>query len=102
MSAGCIDSIALATRRWSSAQRRHQLGMTNLANLVVRELEAAADLVEDAPAHQLLHAIGRLLIAEAGRALEQGELESPPDDGGHIHQVATAIAEPAHAFRDEG
>src|SRR5262245_55147272 len=57
-----------------------QVGVVNLAYLIVREFEAALRLLQDASAHQLLDAIGRLVLVEAGGMLEQRELEPPPDD----------------------
>src|SRR5215510_1928666 len=83
------------------AARGHQIRAMNLADLVVRELEAALGLLQDASTHQLLDAISRLVLLDAGGVLEERELEPAPDDGGHVEQAAPTVGERAQAPGDE-
>ncbi len=67
----------------------------------MREVEPLADLVEHAPADELLHRRRRLALVERRRPLEHVELELTADHGGDRRQLAGALPEPAEAARDD-
>ena len=63
----------------------------HVADAVVREVEPLALALQDTPAHELFDAGGRLLLAEAGRTLEKGKLESAADHRGHGSERLRAL-----------
>ena len=77
--------------------RRQETGRDRLADPVMREVEALPDAVQDPPAHQLLHALGRLPLRHPGGALEQAELELPPDHRRHRGQLLALARSAARA-----
>ncbi len=66
----------------------------------VREVEALADGVDEAPPHQLLDALGGLATGESRGLLQQGEAELPLDDRRHLGQLAAGRGEPLQTSGD--
>src|SRR5690242_16043735 len=57
------------------------------------EPQFLAHAFENATAHEFFDRLGGLLLVEAGRALEESELELVADDGGHGGDLAGTIAQ---------
>jgi hypothetical protein len=75
-----------------AAMGRPQREVGDLPDPVVGEVEALARRVQHAPPDQLLETLGGVVVGEAGRAVQELELELASDDGGHARQLAPARA----------
>jgi hypothetical protein len=75
------------------AAGREQRALGDLADALVGELQPLVDDPQDAAPHQLLDALGGLRLVEAGRALQEHELDAAPDDRGHREELPPALAQ---------
>src|SRR5262245_4701730 len=81
---------------------RQEALVGDLANSIVREVEPLAHDLAHTTAYQLLHGFGGLAGRQAGRSLEQAELELSADHGRHRRHGLTAWGQPLQPASDQG
>ena len=82
--------------------RAEQRLIHDVADPHVREVEALAHGVEDAPPYELFDTFGRLAAAESGGSLEDGELEVARERRRDTCKLLGTGTQPIEASRDHG